>query len=98
MKGKNWLIGALLSVALACGSVALSSCGGDNSGASSSSVDSSSQHEHKYGEWTLHNSEEKACDQRLYFRVCNDCGDILWKQGSYDDHTWEVVTTQPTCK
>ena len=73
MKRKNWLIGALWTVALACGSFAFSSCGGNGGNnvssssvdSSSSSADSSAQHTHTYGAWTTFTNDDKACEERF---------------------------------
>ncbi len=53
---------------------------------------------HLFGEWVLSASGGAGCDTKLYFRVCDACRDIEWKQGSYDDHSWSVITVNPTCQ
>jgi hypothetical protein len=55
-------------------------------------------HTHSFGEWTMYGEAELTCENRLYFRICADCSDIEWKQGTAEDHIWTVVTTAPTCQ
>ena len=56
------------------------------------------KHVHTFGEWTNFTAENVACENRLFYRVCTSCNSIEWKQGSYSDHDWDVVTTAPTCQ
>ena len=65
---------------------------------SKQTVEAPKQHEHTFGSWTAFTSDDAPCESRLFFRVCDDCHSIEWKQGSYDDHAWDIVTTPPTCK
>ena len=56
-------------------------------------------HEHKYGEWVLSNSGGSTCETKLYFRVCSECENIAWKQGTADDHVFStyVSNNDATC-
>ena len=53
---------------------------------------------HTFGEWTAFTDDDTPCENRLFYRVCTDCNSVEWKQGSYADHDWNVVTTDPTCQ
>ena len=57
-------------------------------------------HVHSFGDWVSYNQIviQPHCENRLFYRVCSSCYQIEWKQGSYDDHSWKVVTTAPTCQ
>ena len=55
------------------------------------------QHEHTFGEWRNHNTLS-SCEDQLYYHICSGCSDIEWRAGSYEDHDWNVVTTEPTCQ
>ncbi len=54
--------------------------------------------DHSFSAWELYNEDETDCEKKLYYRVCSDCADIEWKDGKYADHTWNTVTTDPTCQ
>ena len=55
--------------------------------------------DHTFGEWVeLHLEPDAYCNEMLFYRTCNDCGKLEWKQGTEDDHDWTVVTTAPTCQ
>ena len=54
--------------------------------------------DHNFGDWQPYNAGEGNCEQKLYFRICQDCADIAWKVGRYEDHNWMVTTTAPTCQ
>ena len=56
------------------------------------------KHVHTFGEWTVFTAEETPCENRLFFRVCEECKEAEWKQGSYSDHDFTTVTTDPTCQ
>ena len=56
------------------------------------------EHVHTFGEWTVFTAEETFCENRLFFRVCAECNGVEWKQGSYADHDFTTVTTEPTCQ
>ena len=53
---------------------------------------------HSFGDWKIYNEDSSDCESKLYYRICSYCSGIEWKEGSYDDHTFNIVTTQPTCK
>ena len=53
---------------------------------------------HSFGAWKLYNEDETNCEKKLYYRVCGDCASIEWKEGTYQDHVWTTVTTDPTCQ
>ena len=53
--------------------------------------------QHSFGEWVLSSAGGKYCGERLYFHVCDDCGDIEWKIGTDDVHEWNVETVAPNC-
>ena len=52
---------------------------------------------HSFGEWTAYGDNNTDCSQIVYYRVCADCSKYEWKQGNYDDHDFDTVTTAPTC-
>lgn len=56
------------------------------------------KHVHSFGDWTAFTAEDVPCESRLFFRTCATCNTIEWKQGNYEDHDWETVTTEPTCQ
>ena len=80
---KRTLLSILLILVLAFEVFALASC--------------SIRHKHNFGDWKNHNVLS-SCEDQLYYRVCSGCSDIEWRDGSYEDHDFEVVTTPPTCK
>ena len=53
---------------------------------------------HSFGDWKLYNEDATDCESKLYYRICSDCSNIEWKEGAYDDHAFNIVTTQPTCQ
>ena len=53
---------------------------------------------HSFGEWKLYNEDTTNCEKKLYYRVCSDCETIEWKDGKYNDHSWNTITTKPTCQ
>ncbi len=64
---------------------------------STQTVKAPEQHVHTAGEWTAFTDSDTSCEERLFFRVCEDCHSVEWKQGTYDDHDFTIVTTAPTC-
>lgn len=56
------------------------------------------KHVHTFGEWASFSADETPCESRLFNRVCLSCNSVEWKQGTYEDHTWSVITTSPTCQ
>ncbi len=52
---------------------------------------------HSFGEWIAYSDNNTDCSKMVYYRVCADCSEYEWKQGSYDDHDFETVITAPTC-
>ncbi len=55
------------------------------------------KHVHTFGEWTNFTTENVNCENRLLYRVCSSCNSIEWRQGTDEDHKWNVETTAPTC-
>ena len=55
-------------------------------------------HVHSYGEWELYNDGEIDCEKKLYHRICSDCNNIEWKDGTYQDHNFTTITTPATCQ
>ena len=55
------------------------------------------KHVHTFGDWTNFTTENVNCENKLLYRVCLSCNSIEWRQGTYEDHNWNVVTTAPTC-
>ena len=53
---------------------------------------------HSFGAWKLYNEGETDCEKKLYHRICSECSTIEWKEGTYQDHQWTTVTTDPTCQ
>ena len=54
--------------------------------------------DHDFGDWKLYNPDAKDCENKLYFRTCSDCNSIEWRDGKYEDHKFNTVTTKPTCQ
>ena len=53
---------------------------------------------HKFGDWKLYGDNTSvSCDQKLLYRVCSACNTIEWKNGGYDNHSFQTVTYDPTC-
>lgn len=50
---------------------------------------------HTFGDWMEYH--EPNTDDRGYFRVCAECGATEWREDDCVNHTWTVVTTDPTC-
>ncbi|MBE6536484.1 MAG: leucine-rich repeat domain-containing protein [Ruminococcaceae bacterium] len=56
------------------------------------------QHEHEYGEWMDYTGNGKVyCESKLFYRICNECSNLEWKQGAYENHRFDTVTFPPTC-
>ena len=65
---------------------------------STQTVKAPERHVHTFGEWTAFTNDDTPCENRLFLHVCTECNTVEWKQGSYADHNWTVVTTPPTCQ
>ena len=53
---------------------------------------------HSFGEWIRYTYDANTpCDAWLYYRICEDCKGIEWKNGGYENHTMTTVTVAPTC-
>ena len=62
-------------------------------------VEMPEQEEHVHtGEWTNFGAENVPCENRLFFRVCEECKEVEWKKGAYSDHDFTTVTIEPTCQ
>ena len=60
---------------------------------------SSCGHTHTFGDWIDYSGNDNTyCENRLFYRICTECSDLEWKGGTADDHSFEVVTTEPTCQ
>ena len=55
------------------------------------------EHVHTFGDWRNHNTLS-SCEDQLYYHICSGCSDIEWRAGAYGDHSWNIVTTEPTCQ
>ena len=64
---------------------------------STQTVKAPEKHVHTVGEWTVFTDNDTPCEERLFFRVCENCHSVEWKQGEYSDHDFTIVTTAPTC-
>ena len=54
---------------------------------------------HKFGEPQLYaGSENLSCEKRMWFKVCEDCAEIKWIQGTEADHAWTAKFIAATCK
>ena len=61
-------------------------------------ADDSSVHTHSFGDWTRYTYDANTpCDAWLYFRICDTCNDIEWKNGGYNNHSFTTATVAPTC-
>ena len=59
-------------------------------------VDVPAADNHNYGDWNLYLTGDAFCGKALYYRVCDDCHDLNWKQDQ--THAWTVDTyTAATC-
>jgi len=47
---------------------------------------------HTFSDWIA------VADGEMYYRVCFECKQIEWKKGDCKEHSWSIVTTNPTCK
>ena len=56
------------------------------------------EHVHTFGNWKKYNSADLSCEDALLYCICNDCGNIVWREGTYEDHDFATVTTTPTCQ
>ena len=56
------------------------------------------EHVHTFGDWVEFTDSDTPCEQKSFFQECATCDSIEWKQGSDEDHDWEIVTTDPTCQ
>lgn len=54
--------------------------------------------DHSFGDWKLYNESAESCEKKLYYRTCAECSDIEWKEGKYEDHSWNVTTVAATCQ
>jgi len=55
-------------------------------------------HVHSYGEWIdFPGNRLEICENRLYYRACSLCDVKDFKIGSHSDHSFNTVTTPPTC-
>ena len=54
------------------------------------------KHTHSFDDWIAYSTNVNDCESCLFYRICNQCSDIEWKQGSYEDHNWNIVATPPT--
>ncbi|MBE6647786.1 MAG: hypothetical protein E7611_09170, partial [Ruminococcaceae bacterium] len=53
---------------------------------------------HVFGEWIDFNKNPNLnCEDRLFYRICSNCKKIEWKSGEYKNHSFSVVTIDPTC-
>lgn len=56
------------------------------------------EHSHAFGDWIKYGYDANTpCDEQLFYRTCSSCGGIEWKSGGYEAHSFETVTTPPTC-
>ena len=56
------------------------------------------KHTHEFGEWENFANGAVECEEKFFFRICATCNDIEWEKGAYEDHIWDIVTTDPTCQ
>ena len=53
---------------------------------------------HDFSDWAMYGDNTSApCDQKPLYRVCSVCSEIEWKNGGYDNHSFQIVTYNPTC-
>ena len=56
------------------------------------------EHEHTFGEWISYGATDGVdCANRIFYHICTSCNALEWQSGSYDNHTFDTVTTPPTC-
>ena len=65
---------------------------------STQTVKAPEKHVHDFGDWVCFSERDTTCENRLFYRICTECKSIEWKQGSYEDHDFIMVTTPPTCQ
>ena len=57
------------------------------------------EHIHSFGAWSSYgDTTNLSCEDILFFRICGECRTLEWKKGSYNDHSFTTVTTEPTCQ
>lgn len=44
---------------------------------------------HTYGDWVLCGDAHTYCEERIYYRVCEDCDVTEWRHGKEADHVWK---------
>ena len=54
--------------------------------------------EHNFGEWIAFTTGDSYCEEKMFYRICEDCNILEWKKGAYGDHNFVTVTTAPTCQ
>ncbi len=54
--------------------------------------------EHNFGEWIAFTTGDTYCEEKMFYRICEDCNILEWKKGAYNDHNFVTVTTAPTCQ
>lgn len=52
------------------------------------------EHVHSFGAWVDYGND----NVRLQFAICGECKEIVWQVGACRAHTFDTVTTAPTCK
>ena len=56
------------------------------------------EHIHAWGEWVAYAGNNGVfCENVPFYRICTSCNTIEWKNGAYENHTFKIVTTPPTC-
>ena len=71
---------------------------GDNDNTGDGENDDNTPHSHNYGEWIRDTYNDNIpCNEWIYHRVCNGCSDVQFKNGGYENHTFTIVTVNPTC-
>ena len=55
--------------------------------------------QHSFTAWTNYSANGNvSCEERLFYRTCETCGDIEWKTGTYAEHIFSTSIVEPTCK
>ena len=52
---------------------------------------------HPLSDWKPYGGDGLDCTDRIFYRECEICGDVVLRKGSEDFHNWKVETILPTC-
>ena len=47
-------------------------------------------HEHTFGNWLVYSDSSESCEEKFFYRECSSCDEVVFKKGSYSDHSFET--------